>query len=94
MHDNGGINLSWMSRKELSNLLQVAQQCENAGYPLPCLFVAQVIDAHDNLLHSSQQRPVHTSGICRICKAKTSSDVTHTLECGAKVCTKCYNALP
>lgn len=44
------INLAGYSRRDLSNLLQIAQQCDNAGAPLPCWFVELIVDKHDAML--------------------------------------------
>lgn len=49
------LSLSKYTRRTLSDVLQIAQQADNAGVPLPCWLVEQIVEAHDNLLPVEQQ---------------------------------------
>lgn len=94
------LNLLPYSRRDLSNILQFAQQCDNAGYPLPCQVVEQLIEAHDALLGTHLQPPftradgyqqysVGKNAKCVLCGKMRP--VFARLECGALVCERCYN---
>jgi len=99
------IDLSLYSRCDLSNFLQIAQQAANAGAPLPCWVVEQVIEEHARLLRSmihatpsvrqprkdTRDNPHPSPQQIGICKVcKKRSLSLHTLECGAKICRNCY----
>lgn len=86
------IDLSMYSRRDLSNILQIAQQADNAGTPLPCLVVEQVVDAQYKMLHhpDKKRRNVNREHVskCTLCGA---TDVPlYTLECGVGVCSACW----
>jgi hypothetical protein len=46
------INLACYNRNLLSDMLQIAQQSCNAGYPIPCDLQEQLQAAHDDKLHT------------------------------------------
>lgn len=48
------INLSQYPRESLSDFMQIAQQAYDAGFPLPCVVVEQVVNQHDILLSRNE----------------------------------------
>lgn len=53
------INFFAYPRNSVSDFLQISQECENAGNPLPCWLVEQAVEAHDAML--TAQPVIHTT---------------------------------
>jgi hypothetical protein len=78
------IYLSQYSRVDLSNLLQIAQQCDNAGSPLPCWLVEQVTEEHDARLMRDDTVP-------RRSRCEIHNQALIKAECGRLICLDCYD---
>lgn len=87
------MNLSAYSRKSLSDFLQIAQQCYDAGHPLPCWLVEHLAEAHDALLDASKakDRPASNRLLkCKMC-GNSVDELPYKLECGLQICSRCWS---
>jgi len=88
------LNLRPYKRQTISDFLQISMQSSAAGYPLPCILVEQLVEAHNNLL-SSNSAPntiVHSArNKIRGKRGGSRKPFYKRLECGSAVCVDCYN---
>lgn len=82
------IDLNIYSRISLSDWLQISQQLDNTGNPLPCWLVEQVAEAHDRLLR--QQFKIGKI-INKFCKNHQSCNL-YQAECGRIFCPDCLDS--
>ena len=49
------VSLLNFPRSSLSDFIQMAKLCDDAGCPLPCVVVEQIVEAHDFILYKENK---------------------------------------